>query len=117
MGLHMKTKNLYHQVNSGVVALLAASMLPFGGQVVAQDELIEEVIVTGSRISRDSNLTGALPVHSINANDIRMSGEFSITDIVNDIPSLLTSVTADQSIDNGVDGQNTLNLRGLGASE
>ena len=51
--LHMKTKNLCHQVNSGVVALLAASTLPFGGQVVAQDELIEEVIVTGSRISRD----------------------------------------------------------------
>lgn len=116
MGPHMKTKNLRRQVNSGFVALLAASTLPFGGQVVAQDELITEVIVTGSRISRDSNLTGALPVHSINANDIRMSGEFSIADVINDIPSLLTSVTAEQSIDNGIDGQNTLNLRGLGAA-
>ena len=112
----MKKKNFRHQVNGGAVALFAASALPFSGQVVAQDELIEEVIVTGSRISRDSNLTGALPVQSVNAEDIRRSGEFSIADVVNDIPALLTSVTAEQSIDNGIDGQNTLNLRGLGAN-
>ena len=110
----MKKKNIRHQLNGGAVALFAASALPFSGQVVAQDELIEEVIVTGSRISRDSNLTGALPVQSVDADDIRRSGEFSIADVVNDIPALLTSVTAEQSIDNGVDGQNTLNLRGLG---
>ena len=110
----MKKKNIRHQLNGGAVALFAASALPFSGQVVAQDELIEEVIVTGSRISRDSNLTGALPVQSVDAEDIRRSGEFSIADVVNDIPALLTSVTAEQSIDNGVDGQNTLNLRGLG---
>ena len=112
----MKTKQLRHQVNGGAVALLAASTLPFSGQILAQEDSIEEVIVTGSRISRDSNLTGALPVQSVNADDIRMSGEFSITDVVNDIPALLTSVTSEQSIDNGIDGQNTLNLRGLGAA-
>ena len=114
----MKTKNLRHQVNGGAVALLAATTLPLSGQVVAQDDLIEQVIVTGSRISRDSNLTGALPVQSVNADDIRMSGEFSITDIVNDVPALLTSVSQEQSIDTGgfADGANVLNLRGLGSA-
>ena len=112
----MKTKNLRHQIKGSAAVILAASSLPLSGQIAAQEDTIEEVIVTGSRISRDSNLTGALPVQSVNADDIRMSGEFSITDVVNDIPALLTSVTSEQSIDNGIDGQNTLNLRGLGAA-
>ena len=115
----MKTKNLRHQVHGGAVALLAASTLPFSAQIVAQDGLIEQVIVTGSRISRDSNLTGALPVQSLNADDIRMSGEFSISDVVNDIPALMTSITSEQSIDAPAgfdDGANVLNLRGLGSA-
>ncbi len=115
----MKTKNLRHPIHGGAVVLLAASTLPITGQVVAQDDLIEEVIVTGSRISRDSNLTGALPVQSLNADDIRMSGEFSISDVVNDIPALLNSITSEQSIDAPAgfdDGANVLNLRGLGSA-
>lgn len=115
----MKTKTLRHHINGGAVALLAASTLPLTGFVVAQsDDLIEEVVVTGSRIARDSNLTGALPVQSLSADDIRASGEFSLSDVVNDIPALLQSVTGEQSVDAGAefsDGANVLNLRGLGA--
>ena len=114
----MKTKTLRHHINGSAVLLLAASTLPLSGFVVAQsDDLIEEVIVTGSRISRDANLTGASPVQSVTADDIRSSGEFSLTDVVNDIPSLLQSVSSEQSIDAAgfADGANVLNLRGLGA--
>ena len=78
--------------------------------------MLEEVIVTGSRIARDANLTGALPVQSITGDDIRASGEFAISDVVNDVPALLQSVTSEQSIDSGVShGANILNLRGLGS--
>ena len=70
----MKTKNLRYQIKGSAAVILAASSLPFSGQIAAQNETIEEVIVTGSRISRDSNLTGALPVQSLDADDIRMSG-------------------------------------------
>ncbi len=114
----MKTKNLRHCIHRSAAALLAASTLPLAGQVAAQDQLIEEVIVTGSRIARDANLTGALPVQSINAEAIRRSGEFSLSDVVNDIPALLMSETSEQTLDNGADfddGANILNLRGLGA--
>lgn len=113
----MKTKTLRHHINGGAVALLAATTLPLSSFVVAQDT-IEEVIVTGSRIARDSNLTGSNPIQSVSAEDIRSSGEFSLTDVVNDIPSLLSSVSSEQSIDDGADtsdGANVLNLRGLGA--
>lgn len=114
----MKTKTLRHHINGGAIALLAATTLPLSSFVVAQsDDMIEEVVVTGSRIARDSNLTGTNPIQSVTAEDIRSSGEFSLTDVVNDIPSLLQSVSSEQSIDAaGVsDGANVLNLRGLGA--
>ena len=95
--------------------VLAAGMLPFAGQSIAQEGVIEEVIVTGSRIARDANLTGALPVQSMDADDIATSGEFSLADVVNDVPALLSSITAEQSIDRaGRHGSNRLNLRGLG---
>lgn len=114
----MKTKTLRHHINGGAIVLLAATTLPLSSFVVAQsNDLIEEVVVTGSRIARDANLTGANPIQSVSAEDIRSSGEFSLTDVVNDIPSLLQSVSSEQSIDAaGVsDGANVLNLRGLGA--
>lgn len=94
--------------------LLAASMLPFYGQALAQQAVIEEVLVTGSRIARDSNLTGALPVQSLTAEDIQSSGEFSLIDVVNDVPALLSSLTQETSVDSGPNGANRLNLRGLG---
>jgi iron complex outermembrane receptor protein len=88
------------------------------GSAFAQEEVIEEIHVTGSRIARDPNLSGALPVQSITSEDIQFSGEFSIVDVVNDIPALLTSVTSENSIDAAAefsDGANVLDLRGLGA--
>ena len=57
-------------------------------------------------------------MQSVTAEDIRSSGEFNLSDVVNDVPSLLQSVTSEQSIDATAefsDGANVLNLRGLGA--
>ncbi|MCG8415069.1 MAG: TonB-dependent receptor [Pseudomonadales bacterium] len=112
----MKMKPFRRHVRGGAVALLTATTIPFAQNALAQE--IEEVIITGSRIARDANLTGALPVESISAEDIRKSGEFSLSDVVNDVPALLQSVTGEQSIDAAAqfeDGSNILDLRGLGA--
>ncbi len=106
----MKTRIPFNR-RPGVV-LLAAAMVPFYQQAFAQEDVIEEVIVTGSRIARDANLVGALPVQSLTAEDIAASGEFSLSDIVNDIPALLSSLTAEQN--NA--GSQRLNLRALGQS-
>ncbi len=87
------------------------------GSALAQEEQLEEITVTGSRIARDPNLSGALPVQSVGEQEIQMSGEFSIADVVNDVPALLSSTTSESSIDSGfADGANVLNLRGLGAN-
>lgn len=79
--------------------------------------MLEEIVVTGSRIARDANLSGALPVQTVGSERIQMSGEFSLADVINDVPALLSSVTSENSIDAAAgfdDGANVLNLRGLG---
>ena len=104
---------------TSVLGSLAALLLSLtSGSVLAQEEELEEITVTGSRIARDSNLTGALPVQSVGEEQIQMSGEFAISDVVNDVPALLSSTTSDSSIDSAdfTDGANVLNLRGLGAN-
>ena len=105
-------------VQRSVLGSLGALILSLGsGVVLAQEEQLEEITVTGSRIARDANLTGALPVQSVDSQEIQMSGEFSITDVVNDVPALLSSTSSESSIDSGfADGANVLSLRGLGAS-
>jgi len=100
----------------GSIAALVLSLTT--GSALAQQEELEEITVTGSRIARDPNLTGALPVQSVDQQEIQMSGEFAISDVVNDVPALLMSTTSEQSIDSAdfADGANILNLRGLGAN-
>ncbi|MDE0755571.1 MAG: Plug domain-containing protein, partial [Woeseiaceae bacterium] len=96
----------------------ALSMSLFSNAALAQEEgQIEQITVTGSRIARDPNLSGSLPVQSITEQEIQMSGEFSISDVVNDVPALLSSTTSESSIDSSFnDGAQILNLRGLGAA-
>ena len=67
-------------------------------------------MVTGSRIARDPNLTAPVPVQSVDNETILRSGELNIADVVNDIPALVSSLTAE----NSDTGANSLNLRGLG---
>ncbi|MEO1015047.1 MAG: TonB-dependent receptor [Pseudomonadota bacterium] len=99
---------------------VSATALISATSAVAQDEVDTEdqIIVTGSRIARDPNLVSPLPVQSIDADQIRLSGQLDVTDVLNDIPALLTSTPAGQSID-GVFGDAVggafVNLRGLGA--
>jgi outer membrane receptor protein involved in Fe transport len=81
---------------------------------------IEEIVVTGSRIARDPNLGAAGPVQSISAQDIRLSGEIDVTDVLREMPALLTTTSAESSVDGifATDttsvGQSVLQLRGLG---
>ena len=100
------------------IGFLALAALPaFGEATDAQrSPVLEEIVVTGSRIVRDHDHAHSFPVQSVTAAEIRASGEFSLAEVVNDIPALLSSVTAEQSLGSGFDdGANILNLRGLGA--
>ena len=82
----------------------------FGGKT---DEEIEEVVITGSRIKTDANLTGSSPVTTLNASEISHRGITRVEDLINDLPSITPELTANES--NGATGSATIDLRGLGS--
>lgn len=79
---------------------------------------LESLQVTGSRILRDSNLESSAPVATVTAEQLQRSGEYSVAEVLREVPSLLTSVSSETSIDSvfaNSTGQSVLQLRGLGA--
>ncbi|MCK0069234.1 TonB-dependent receptor domain-containing protein [Kordiimonas laminariae] len=78
----------------------------------ADDTEVEEVVVTGSRISRP-NITSSSPVTVLEAEAFDILGAVDTIDLVNQLPQAF--VAQDSSFANGANGTSTLNLRGLGA--
>src|SRR6056297_3599910 len=75
---------IHYALGAGVVAGLAATAAP----AFAQDEEaadLDRVQVTGSRISR-TDIEGALPVTVIDREQIELSGETSVADLLRDTP-------------------------------
>jgi len=103
-----KKRYLSHAVAAAVAATLPTL-------VVAQDEEanLEEVLVTGSRLTK-SNVTSSVPLVQIGAEEINSRGVARIEDMVNILPNVFVSQTAE--VANGATGTSTLNLRGLGSS-
>ena len=65
----------------------------------AEEEVIEEQVVTGSRLTATTNETASQPISSISEEALTESGQFDIGEVLNDNPSLLNSVTATNSLD------------------
>ncbi len=81
---------------------------------VAQDATgDDEVIVTGSRLKVNPNLTAANPVLTVDDAEISFRGIVNIEDLTNNLPQVFAGQAAEVS--NGASGTSTLNLRGLGA--
>ena len=59
----------------------------------AEEEVIEEVVVTGSRLATTSNETASQPISSMDEATLTKAGAFDIGEVLNDAPSLLTSIT------------------------
>lgn len=82
----------------------------------AKDGMIEQITVTGSRISRP-NAISTTPVTSLTAEEISLSGEANLGDFLNQLPALRSTYSGQNSgrfI--GTVGLNLLDLRGLGTS-
>jgi outer membrane receptor protein involved in Fe transport len=73
-----------------------------------------EIVVTGSRIRRP-NLSSPVPITSITAEELAMTGDVNIGDRLNDLPSLRSTFSQSNSTRFiGTAGVNNLDLRGLG---
>jgi iron complex outermembrane receptor protein len=78
----------------------------------AASPVLQEVVVTGSRISTP-NLDAISPVTAVTSEEIKQTGVTRIEDLINSLPQ----VVADQGsgLSMGSNGTATLNLRGLGS--
>ena len=103
--------------------VIAAGTLGLAVVAEAQDdssEELEEIVVTGTRIT-SGNLGSAVPVMTVDAEYIQLSGETVLTNLLQQTPSLIASVSGDETGDTGegrrdTDGTAALNLRNLGES-
>jgi outer membrane receptor protein involved in Fe transport len=108
----MANRNIEHAVRVALLAASAASVGVYAPGALAQEQEIEQVIVTGSRIPQP-NIEGTSPVTVLGAQEITFEGTQQVEDLINNLPQAF----ADQggNISNGASGTATVNLRNLGA--
>ena len=98
---------------TGLAFLAGALIAPIGANAQeAQDEVLEEIITTGSRLKANPNLAAAVPVMSVTGAEGMERGNVRIEDFVNILPQVMAGQASEVS--NGASGTATLNLRGLG---
>jgi outer membrane receptor protein involved in Fe transport len=114
-------------ITGSVIGLAMLSAMPAFAQdqkadepeATEEDDAAEEsasgpILVTGSRISRPT-LGSAVPLTSVTVDDITGTGEVSLGDALNDLPSLRSTFSAGNSSRFiGTAGLSLLDLRGLG---
>ncbi len=92
---------------------LALSNGAFAQDVVEEDDDIERVTVTGSRLA-GSPVSAAAPVLQVTGEDLVFRGTTQIEDYVNTLPQAFAVQTSEVS--NGATGAASINLRGLGST-
>ncbi|WP_346839037.1 TonB-dependent receptor [Microbulbifer sp. SAOS-129_SWC] len=108
-------KNLLSVAVKGAMSLTAAAVLVPSMPAFAQQDatMVEEVVVTGSRIQRDANETSVSPVASVSSADMKATGVVRVEDMINKLPQVAATQTAGMA--NGSTGTATVDLRGLGS--
>jgi outer membrane receptor protein involved in Fe transport len=94
-------------------AVIAFVVLVLPSAATAQDDRLEEVLVTGSRIARP-DFVSASPIVTVPAETFAQTGSSTVETTLNEMPQFVPGRT---STSNGVaDGQASVDLRGLGPS-
>ena len=100
--------------NKFTLALIASLvMVPLSFAQETADESLEEVVVTGTRIT-NPNIVSTSQVQVVTAEDIDNRGAVRIEDVLNDLPQIAPGQIAQTA--NGANGTATANLRNLGCS-
>jgi outer membrane receptor protein involved in Fe transport len=114
----MSTRNVALAVRTALLAAGAAAAGTYGAGVSAQDQELEQIVVTGSRIAR-TELEAAVPTASFSQDSFNNIGVQNIADLVTTLPQFAPSFGASrtQSTFSGVasSGLNVANLRNLGS--
>ncbi|MEE4108358.1 MAG: TonB-dependent receptor [Halieaceae bacterium] len=97
-------------VSAAIGATVYLGVAPANAQ---DDQLVEEVVVTGSRIQR-ANLVSSSPVTQLDNEQLRLTGVTRIEDALVAIPGIQLEQSSGQAIE--ATGTATMELRRLGAS-
>lgn len=102
---------------SMLCAAISLSLLPLSGMSVAQDNQVEEVVVTGSFIRRSEGFTQASAVTQLSAEDLESQGTLNMGEVVQNLSFVNGAASAITNTIQGTDSRTTsIDLRGLGAS-
>ena len=94
-------------------ALALASVAPLAANAQdAEEEVLEEIVTTGTRLKGNPNLAAATPVLSVSGAEGAIRGNARIEDFVNVLPQVFANQAGEVS--NGASGTAALDLRGLG---
>lgn len=108
----MKLKQLAYAISligfAGTLAPLAHAAEEAGVKKV------EKIEVTGSSIKRTAK-EGALPIQMITSEDIKKSGVSSVTDLIQNLPSMQGFTASAASVNGGGAGATTASLHSIGA--
>lgn len=98
------------------IAAAIATILSFAPPgAVAQEAALEEVLVTGSYIRRDSQMDKISPTETVSQEDIAREGASAITDVIKNLPiNVGGDFQADTFTSNSTVGTSNINLRNLG---
>ena len=113
----MKTNNAIRKaVRHALFVGAFATATGYAPLAVAQDdddEQLEEITVTGSRIQK-ANLVEASPVVQLDSDQLEFSGAVRVEDVLGSMPQVYLDQSAGQSIE--ATGTATMQLRNLGNS-
>ena len=93
---------------------ISLSLLPLAGTAFSQDEVVEEVIVTGSFIRRTEGFRSASPLTQLTLEDIAAEGTPNMGDVVHNLSfNQGSSISSNITPGSGA-SETAINLRGLG---
>lgn len=107
----MTTSNSIRRAVRHALLTGAAAAVAMPVYVYAADDTIQEVVVTGTRITVPGTVSSS-PIYSIGVDDIQRQQQPEIEKILRVLP--ITAAADGQNANNGTDGAATVNLRGLG---
>ncbi|MGB5246802.1 MAG: TonB-dependent receptor plug domain-containing protein, partial [Woeseia sp.] len=97
---------------------LTVGLATLGSQpAIAQDDSVEEVVVTGSRIGRSSDFESPSPITTVDREYIDNSGYLNLQQLLEKVPATGngTFSTRGNNQDSTANGASAVSLRGLGA--
>ncbi len=116
-GHNMTQQQTFRRALLRTTALAGVAAVGVGAgfaQPAEGDGDVEQIVVTGTRLTTNPNLGSPSPVLGIDSEEIALRGTVRVEDLTNILPQVFAGQATEVS--NGATGTSTLNLRGLGAT-